>query len=204
LDIGSVTAPVDVLGNFETSGTLALELVEDAPFRLNILGNALLDGILNVTLSGASPVAGDVFGLLSATGDLSGIFTGQVLPALGPDLGWTVDYDYVVDTVTLRILSLATVTGADFNGDGVVDGADLAIWETNFGITDGATALQGDADGDGDVDGDDYDAWISQLGPVPPGSGASQGGISNVPEPASVILAAMPALLAIVRRRRAR
>jgi len=202
-DIAAVAAPVDVLGNFSTSGTLALELVEDAPFRLNILGDVLLDGVLNVTLSGASPMAGDVFGILSATGELAGIFTSQVLPALGPDMGWTVDYNYVIDTVTLRILSLATVTGADFNGDGVVDGADLAIWETNFGITDGATALQGDADGDGDVDGDDYDAWLGQLGPVP-GSGAGQEGFGNVPEPSSIVLAILPALLAFVRRRRSR
>ena len=202
MDIASTVAPVDVIGNFETTGTFQLELTKGAPFRMNIIGDALLDGILKVSLFGASPMAGDAFGVLAATRELSGIFTGQVLPTLGTDLGWTVDYDYILDTVTLRILSLATVTGADFNGDGVVDGEDLAIWETNFGITDGATALQGDADGDGDVDGDDYDEWLMQLGPVPPGSGAGTDRIGLVPEPSGIVLLATSALFALALRRR--
>jgi hypothetical protein len=203
LDIAVGVEPVDVLGTFSTSGTLQLEVEKDAPFRLNILGDALLDGILQVSLLGTSPMAGDAFGVLSATGDLTGIFSGQVLPSLGPDLGWTVDYDYVVDTVTLRILSLATVIGADFNGDGVVDDADLAIWELNYGLISGATALQGDADGDGDVDGDDFDEWLLQFGPVPGiGSGAGAEGLANVPEPSSFVLFTVAGLLALAYRRR--
>jgi hypothetical protein len=201
LDIGGSVEALQVLGNFDTSGTLKLELQLGLASRIHIAGDAMLDGLLQVAILGLTPVIGDSYGILAATGDLTGIFTGQVLPALGTDLGWIVDYNYTLDTVSLRVLSTATVTGADFNGDGVVDGLDLAIWETNFGITMGATELQGDADGDGDVDGDDYDAWLMQIGPVP-GSGASTDGLANVPEPTSLALSSLAIVAAFSCRRR--
>jgi len=37
----------------------------------------------------------------------------------------------------------------DFNGDGVVDLADFAIWQSHVGQMSGASVLDGDADGDG-------------------------------------------------------
>jgi hypothetical protein len=199
LDIGGSTQSLQVLGEFDTSGTVQLELQLGLASRIDVVGDALLSGVLQVALLGISPSAGDAYGILAATGDLTGIFTGQVLPTLGTDLGWSVHYDYTLDTVTLLVLSTATVSGADFNGDGVVDGEDLAIWETNFGITSGATALQGDADGDGDVDGDDYDAWLMQISP---GSGASNGGLANVPEPSSLAIACFAVAFGLIGRRR--
>jgi T5SS/PEP-CTERM-associated repeat protein len=200
LDIAATVAPIDVLGEFSNTGTLQLELTSGLPFRLNIVDDAILDGILQVSLLGLSPSAGDSFGLLSATGELSGIFTGQILPTLGTDLGWTVDYDYDVDTVTLKVLSTAMVMGADFNGDGVVNLEDLAILEMNLGITMGATALQGDADGDGDVDGSDYDIWLMTMMPGA-GAGAGHEGLSAVPEPSGLVLAVLASVLAAAVRR---
>src|SRR5690606_11299900 len=47
----------------------------------------------------------------------------------------------------------------DFNGDGMVDAADLAEWKSNFGTGPGA-----DADGDGDSDGADFLAWQQNFG----------------------------------------
>lgn len=49
--------------------------------------------------------------------------------------------------------------GGDFNGDTMVDGADLAQWEADY-------ALNGDsdADGDGDSDGDDFLIWQRYYG----------------------------------------
>jgi hypothetical protein len=73
--------------------------------------------------------------------------------------------------------------GANFDGLGVVDAADLAIWKANFGT--GTTQPQGDADGDGDVDGGDFLVWQRQLGTTPAAAAAA----SAVPEPAGCALA---------------
>lgn len=54
---------------------------------------------------------------------------------------------------------MLTVTAADFDVDSDVDGADLSIWESNYGTSNTATYSQGDADGDRDVDGLDFLAW---------------------------------------------
>ncbi len=85
---------------------------------------------------------------------------------------------YSVSTLVLRA---TTPVAGDFNGDGVVDGADLAAWRENFGATSAATFAQGDNDGDGDVDGDDFLGWQRALG----AAGASQ---AAVPEPGTVAL----------------
>jgi sialidase-1 len=53
-------------------------------------------------------------------------------------------------------------TPGDFDGDGEVDGNDLARWQANYPVTFGATFLKGDADGDGDVDGRDFLIWQKQ------------------------------------------
>jgi hypothetical protein len=114
-------------------------------------------------------------------------------------------YDRLADTVTLIVASLAGVMGADFNGDGFVNGLDLLIWQQNVGIRMGATGAQGDADGDGDVDGDDFLEWQQQLGPVP-GSGSGSGlplGAS-VPEPSSIALLLAASLAIVAHRRRVR
>jgi hypothetical protein len=69
------------------------------------------------------------------------------------------------------------VPSADFDGDGLVDGADLLAWQRGLG-TSGATRMAGDADGDGDVDGNDLVIWRQQHGQ---GSAIAAG--ANVPEP---------------------
>ncbi len=207
-DIRRDASPVEILGDFTQvfspdpvyTGKLSLELVEGTPERLQILGDAILGGTLEVSVIGPAPQAGDVYSVLAATGDLFGIFNAQVLPTLAPTLGWTVDYNYALDTVALRVLSLSTVMGADFNGDGVIDLQDLAVWQTNFGIVSGASPLQGDADGDGDVDGNDFLLWQMQISPGA-GSGA---GNSLVPEPASMLLILMGGILAMGIRGRQR
>ncbi len=82
----------------------------------------------------------------------------------------------------------------DFNGDGFVDGADLAIWTANYGLQEGATVSAGDANGDGVVDGTDFLVWQQNLS----GSGAA----SAVPEPHGGVLAATALLTAARWKRR--
>jgi hypothetical protein len=85
---------------------------------------------------------------------------------------------------------------ADFDGDGVVDGADLARWQVGFGMAEGALLEQGDADVDGDIDGADFLAWQRQLG-----GGAASAASSVVPEPASFGIVLSGALALRLRRR---
>lgn len=85
----------------------------------------------------------------------------------------------------------------DFVEDGDVGEADLARWQSNFGLTSGATHAQGDANFDNAVDGADLLVWQRQLGLSMPLSSVD----SPIPEPASAMLAACLLLLAVRSRR---
>jgi hypothetical protein len=89
-----------------------------------------------------------------------------------------------------------TGPNANFNGTGVVDAADLAIWKANYKT--GTTQPLGDADRDGDVDGNDFLVWQRQLGTTPAASAA----LANIPEPMALSLALSAALCLTSRRRR--
>jgi len=52
----------------------------------------------------------------------------------------------------------------DFNDDGDVDGADLAIFAADFGRTDCSGDCEGDFDDDGDVDGSDLAVFAADFG----------------------------------------
>jgi hypothetical protein len=80
-------------------------------------------------------------------------------------------YDVYLAKVTLDLAPLA-----DFNKDGVVDAADLAQWQRDFG-----SSSLSDADGDGDSDGADLLIWQRQLG----NSLAATASAAVAPEPTS-------------------
>ena len=83
----------------------------------------------------------------------------------------------------------------DYNGNGVVDAADYALWRKNDGLTGGATKAQGDGNGDGNVNSLDYDYWRARFG-NPPGSGSGQlaSTTNAVPEPSTVAMLLMSLL----------
>ena len=89
---------------------------------------------------------------------------------------------YLVDQVILR--SLGTVPG-DYNGDGLVNAADYALWRDTNGNTV-AAGTAADGDGSGTVDEGDYDFWVRNFGNNGGGSASNQAG--NVPEPAAILL----------------
>jgi subtilisin-like proprotein convertase family protein len=76
----------------------------------------------------------------------------------------------------------------DYNGDGVVDGADYTVWRDNLG-GDGAAGIPGDGSGpvagvpDGVVDELDYELWQANFGSVlsPPSAGPQVVGQGNQP-----------------------
>ena len=52
----------------------------------------------------------------------------------------------------------------DFDGDGDVDGSDLAVFAADFGRTDCAGDCESDFDGDCDVDGSDLAVFAADFG----------------------------------------
>jgi hypothetical protein len=107
---------------------------------------------------------------------------------------------YVASGEVYRLVT-DTLAAGDFNGDGYVDGGDLAAWQAGAGMTSGAAWADGDADGDGDVDGADFLMWQQHVGTNPL---AVRGGAVAAPEPAGVALCMLAGLaLGVITRRRA-
>ena len=77
----------------------------------------------------------------------------------------------------------ASGDNADFNGHGVVHGADFLTWQRGCGTISGAQREQGDANGDGLVDAEDLAVWSIAFGAVPPPTLSSVTTI--VPEPSA-------------------
>jgi peptidyl-prolyl cis-trans isomerase A (cyclophilin A) len=104
------------------------------------------------------------------------------------------------DNVLNMTVSVLDVPAGDYDFNGVVNSADLAIWRADNGST---TKVDADGNNDGRVDGEDFIVWQRTLGQNfgPPGVAASGG----VPEPGAGTLAALAIGAAgKLRRRRTR
>jgi O-glycosyl hydrolase/regulation of enolase protein 1 (concanavalin A-like superfamily) len=81
------------------------------------------------------------------------------------------------DTATVTVTPLP-----DYNGNGVVDGADYTVWRDTLGQS-GLTPYSGaDGDGDGMVDSDDFLVWKANFGATVPSPGSGSGAISAAAE----------------------
>ncbi|MBX3433765.1 MAG: hypothetical protein KF847_10630 [Pirellulales bacterium] len=184
---GSEIVMLENLG-FVPSSTLAVQLAPttdladptDAHGLVSVGGTATLGGTLAVSLAGYVPKSGDVFPILRASQGVSGAFAVESLPTLGG--GFAFDVQYTSDAVLLAVTGGGFLE-ADFNQDGFVDGADLSIWKGAYGAT-----AQGDATGDAATDGADFLVWQRQFGAAP-AVASSTAGATNVPEPATLLLA---------------
>ena len=146
---------------------------------LAITGNLNLSGATALDLSGGTN--GGYYTIATYTGSLTGTFS-SVTP------GYTVDYSHAG-----QIRVDASFVPGDVNHDGVVNGLDISLISSNWLATG---ANQADANGDGVVNGLDISLisshWLQTGGA---GSGAS------VPEPSTIVLAALGGLAWLVRRR---
>ena len=166
---------LEIHGRFSNGANAALEfnLLGANPGasygQLVVEGDAAWNGTLSVNLiADFIPAAGTVFTL--ATYESSGgAFADVLLPA---GVQWNLDYG---DTaLTLTALGLP----GDFNNNGVVNSADLAVWASGFGQSGG-------------YDGADFLTWQRNY---QPGSG-----VAATPEPASATLVACLLALAACR-----
>jgi hypothetical protein len=164
--------------------------------RLNVTGQAKMDGNVDVSLLGAfRPAPGNSFNILTA-GSITGTFSAS-LPHISAGLVWNV----AVSGTTLTLMAVA----ADYNHDGIVDAADYAVWRDSLGAH--VTAYSGaDGNGNGIVDQADYLVWKNNFGATAGGSSGSGSGASGaagtVSEPGSFLLSALGAAIVLFSRNR--
>jgi hypothetical protein len=171
------------------SSAVAAFTVGELAGTLDVIGTAQLGGLLSLDYSnsGVRPLEGDSYNLLTASEGIMNTFTNTQVAAGG--LLWNISYSVNMVSVTATS-TISVPVGADFNGDGIVDALDLAIWDANYGRTSppDLSAL-GDADGDGDVDGADFLQLQGDFGgPPTPLLAAIGAAASAVPEPSALVL----------------
>ena len=131
----------------DATGTLRLEFDADAwdstiSFTPGI--PVALGGMLELTFAPGVDVAAQS-GRTIDLFDWTGVTPARAFTVASP-YAWNLSKLYTTGEITLLPV-------ADFNGDGQVDGGDLASWKTGLGAFGNATHAQGDADYDHDVDG---------------------------------------------------
>jgi hypothetical protein len=65
---------------------------------------------------------------------------------------------------TSQTIDIYVKIAGDFNGDGNIDGSDLAVFAADFGRTDCSGDCEGDFDNDRDVDGNDLAVFAADFG----------------------------------------
>jgi len=148
-------------------GTIAIDLFTGGNDLLAVSRSAFLSGTLEVSLlDGFDPTAGQTFTILTYGGTIDLNFSELLLPT-----GY--DWDLYVDGPAMSlVLEMVVITG-DFDGNGTVNAADLAVWEAGYGQPNGYT-------------GADFLAWQRNLGMSSPLAAGT-----SVPEPGAAALVAI-------------
>jgi hypothetical protein len=185
--------------NFDPTGAPAADqsVTGVVKFDHQILG-ILFD---DATLAATDAILGTIgdYGAVADRGlGLVGVGAGSDFLKISDDRR-TLTFKLTTDGAGMQQFRVLTeyFNGGDFNGDGVVSGADLAVWKSSMGVNAG-----GDADGDGDTDGADYLVWQQNLGSgVAYNSPNAAVSIAAIPEPTSLSLLVVCGMLASTRIR---
>ncbi len=121
--------------------------------------------------AGLALQAGAVFDLLDFAA-VTGDFAEVQLPALGPGLAWNTSQLLVTGEVSVGMIG-------DYNGDGIVDAGDYAVWRNSLGAS-GDTLPNRDPSNAGPIGAADLAAWRDNFGASLPASATA---VTSVPEP---------------------
>ena len=151
LQVNTLNVDTDAAFEFEIGGLIP----GDEFAQLDVSGNAALAGILDITLvNGFEPQPGQSFVILTF-GSRSGAFEHVTGMIAGP--GKVFHAQYNPTNVTLVV---GPPVPGDFDGDGDVDGDDVAYFKscaTGPGVAQNApSCVNADLDGDADVDQSDF------------------------------------------------
>ncbi len=150
---------------------------------LTIVGNAALDGIVDVALvNGFSPVAGQQFTILTATSIVDN----------GLALGGSAASSFSLLVNSSSVILQAIGLPGDYNDNGAVDAADYVLWRKGGPLTN-------EVDTPGVVNTADYTEWRARFGNT--GSGVGTGADAAVPEPASELPVLIAGMFSICSRR---
>jgi hypothetical protein len=193
---GSVTfgSPATLLSGMQSSAGVMVDSEGD----LFTTGSGGLFSVAGSPLTESSFDAnGSAFQFATAIAFDAG--THPFAPFAGPNggrLAYMADFGFSSQDEFITLLTPAKP--GDYNGDGLVDASDLAVWRGAFGST---TNLSADGNLDGIVDSQDYVIWRKNVTSSGAGSAAT---VSNVPEPASpaLFIAAVTMALSVRRLRR--
>ncbi len=184
--VAATPLTLELAGSYthQQDANLAIDLFgEIAHDKLQISAEASLAGRLVVASpNDYRPDVGDSFNVILAS-DIEGTFGSLSAPSLGDGLMWRVEYSN--DAVWLRV-----ALAGDYNHDGRVELSDYAVWRDAIGNT--GAGLPADGDGSGTVDLEDYSVWRSNFGRSVTDV---QSIVSTVPEPSSIYLVALLALV---------
>jgi N-acetylmuramoyl-L-alanine amidase len=150
-------------------------------YAVSNTGNVPLSSVVVVDDNGTPGNSADNFNPTFTSGDANGnslldveetwIYSAQRTIVTGEYLGTATAV--ALDDINQFALSNDSIyyagsaaSSADFNGDGVVDGADFLAWQRGLGSTGGGAAA-GDANGDNAVDAADLGIWRAQFGGPP-------------------------------------
>jgi T5SS/PEP-CTERM-associated repeat protein len=209
--IDSPNSPVTIDGNI-TFGANS-QLITTLGSHISVAGNLIFSSAIAGTsffsanlLDLNSLAVGQQFSFLTFSGSAVGISPGTLIGDQPIGNGLELQGRLFQNALQFVVCSnlgvckaggmLPPVNDADLNGDGIVNGADLAIWRARFGLMG-----LGDVNGDGIVDAADYTIIRDHFG-LPMGAGAGVGSGSAVPEPSSLMLLAVGAVLALAAGRR--
>jgi len=169
-----VAADPSATSNFATS-TLTAPASLSAFSIVSLILNgttmeAFQDGVSLGTISGLSGTPGFQRARIGGATGTSDPFTGDITAALGYNVALNSTDRLAVEDYLRTNLVPPTSLAGDFNGNGIVDGADYVVWRKNMSN-----------------DSSKYTEWRSHFGNSGSGSGLNLA--AAVPEPASVFLA---------------